>query len=211
MCVEDCYISNGDDLISLKSGWDEYGIAMGRPTANIIIRRIMGTTPFSGIAIGSEMSGGVNNVYVTDIHLFGTGTGIRFKTAPGRGGYIRNITISGMTMENVVKAIDITANAGEHPDTNFDPDVLPLVSGVVLENIVGHGVSLAGRLLGLQASPLLNICLSNIFLNVSQPCAWLCQYVEGVASSVYPLMCPKLNTSEDQLCGNFNSLLPSGI
>ncbi|MCO5601985.1 hypothetical protein L7F22_056112 [Adiantum nelumboides] len=113
VCVEDCYISNGDDLVALKSGWDEYGIAYGRPSAwHIVIRRVTGSTPFSGIAIGSEMSGGIRDVVIEDVHLFNMGTGIRIKTAPGRGGYVSNITITGVTMENVQKAIDVTANAG---------------------------------------------------------------------------------------------------
>lgn len=207
VCIEDCYISNGDDMIALKSGWDEYGIAFGRPTANIIIRRVIGTTPFSGMAIGSEMSGGIRDVYIEDVHVFNTGTGIRVKTAPGRGGYVTNVTISGMTMDTVQRAIDITANAGEHPDANFDPNAMPLVKGIVIDNIVGHQVSSAGRFVGLQESPLLNICLSNIFLNLSKPSSWSCMYVQGAATSVYPLACSDLLSPQDQLCSDTGMVL----
>lgn len=202
VCIEDCYINNGDDLIALKSGWDEYGIAYGRPSANIVVRRVTGSTPFSGIAIGSEMSGGVRDVLIEDVHIFNTGTGIRIKTAPGRGGYVTNITISGMTMETVQKAIDITTNAGEHPDANFDPSAIPPVKGIVIDNIVGRHVSSPGRFLGLQESPLLSICLSNISLNLSSLSTWSCTYVEGAASSVYPPMCSNLQSSQKQICGN---------
>eukprot|EP00250_Pteridium_aquilinum_P014547 c22054_g1_i1 orf=245-1591(+) len=209
VCIEDCYISNGDDLIALKSGWDEYGIAVGRPSANIIVRRITGSTPFSGIAIGSEMSGGIKDVHIEDIHLFNTGTGIRIKTAPGRGGYVTNITISGMTLETVQKAIDITANAGEHPDDSFDPAAMPSVKGIVIDNIVGRHVSSPGRFLGLEESPLLNICLSNIFLNLSSIGigTWSCTYVEGAASSVYPPMCSNLQSSQNELCSVIGQVL----
>ncbi|MCO5550304.1 hypothetical protein L7F22_003787 [Adiantum nelumboides] len=200
VCIEDCYISNGDDLVALKSGWDEYGIAYGRPSANIVIRRVTGSTPFSGIAIGSEMSGGIRDVFIEDVHLFNMGTGIRIKTAPGRGGYVSNITITGVTMENVQKAIDVTTNAGEHPDGNFNPTAFPQIKGVVIDNVVGHNVSFPGRFLGLQESPLLDICLSKILLNLSSLNTWSCTHVEGSACSVYPAICSELQSSQGQLC-----------
>ncbi|KAF9608347.1 hypothetical protein IFM89_009282, partial [Coptis chinensis] len=58
--IEDCYIVLGDDCISLKSGWDQYGIKVGIPTEHVIIRRLTCISPDSAlIALGSEMSGGV--------------------------------------------------------------------------------------------------------------------------------------------------------
>lgn len=41
MRIEDCYISVGDDAIAIKSGWDQYGIAYGRPSSNIVIRNLV--------------------------------------------------------------------------------------------------------------------------------------------------------------------------
>lgn len=40
MVIENCYICVGDDGIAIKSGWDQYGIAYGRPSANILIRNV---------------------------------------------------------------------------------------------------------------------------------------------------------------------------
>ncbi|RVW14394.1 putative polygalacturonase [Vitis vinifera] len=72
VCIEDCYIESGDDLVAVKSGWDQYGIAMARPSSNIIVRRLSGTTPTcSGVGIGSEMSGGISNVTMEDLHILG--------------------------------------------------------------------------------------------------------------------------------------------
>ncbi|RRT68576.1 hypothetical protein BHE74_00044433 [Ensete ventricosum] len=45
VCIEDCYISTGDDLVAVKSGWDEYGIAYARPSSGIIVRRLTGDHP----------------------------------------------------------------------------------------------------------------------------------------------------------------------
>eukprot|EP00249_Psilotum_nudum_P013877 c24562_g2_i1 orf=1022-2473(+) len=195
VCIEDCYISNGDDLIALKSGWDEYGIAFGHPTSNVIIRRISGTTPFAGIAIGSEMSGGVRNVFIKDINLFNTSVGIRLKTAPGRGGYISDIAISGITLDKVGTAIEFTGNNAQHPDANYNPNALPVVNDIVIKNMVGEQVSYAGRFTGLKAAPFRDICLSSITLDSPLDNTWKCSNVEGSSFSVSPLPCIELNSS----------------
>ncbi|XP_039685728.1 probable polygalacturonase isoform X2 [Medicago truncatula] len=97
VCIEDCYISTGDDLISIKSGWDEYGISFGRPSTNISIHRLTGRTTSAGIAIGSEMSGGVSEVYAEDIYIFDSKSAIRIKTSPGSLVYMESIQMTHMT------------------------------------------------------------------------------------------------------------------
>ncbi|KAE8710809.1 Regulatory components of ABA receptor 3 [Hibiscus syriacus] len=100
VCIEDSFISTGDDLVAVKSGWDEYGIAYAHPSSYITIRRVTGTTRFAGIAVGSETSGGVENVLAENIILYNTGVGVHIKTNIGRGGFIKNITVSEVFMEN---------------------------------------------------------------------------------------------------------------
>jgi polygalacturonase len=66
VCIEDCYISVGDDAIAIKSGWDEYGTSYGMPSKHIDVRRIIvHSTTSAGIAFGSEMSGGISDVKVS--------------------------------------------------------------------------------------------------------------------------------------------------
>ncbi|KAI4372104.1 hypothetical protein MLD38_010383 [Melastoma candidum] len=84
VCIEDSFISVGDDRVSVKSGWDEYGIAYGRRSSGITIRRIAGFSPFAAISVGSETSGGIENVLAENINLFNTGIGIHIKTYIGR-------------------------------------------------------------------------------------------------------------------------------
>ncbi len=70
VCIEDCSISTGGDALSIKSGWDEYGMAYKRPSSNIWIRRVVSSAPSgAGFAIGSEMSGGVSNIKVGIPHV----------------------------------------------------------------------------------------------------------------------------------------------
>ena len=64
VCIEDCYFQTGDDAISIKSGWDEYGISFGMPSKYIHIQRIVSFPHSAGISFGSEMSGGISDVQV---------------------------------------------------------------------------------------------------------------------------------------------------
>eukprot|EP00250_Pteridium_aquilinum_P013033 c21091_g1_i1 orf=822-2249(-) len=196
VCIEDCFISNGDDLISIKSGWDEYGIAYGRPSSNIVIRRITGNTRSSaGIALGSEMSGGISDVYVDDMVVTHASAGIRVKTARGRGGYVKDIYISNINISNAKLAIEFTSLYGEHPDSNYDPDALPDVERIMVENVVGWNVTRAGNFQGIEELPFREIFLTNISINVTASThIWNCSYVEGYSESVDPEPCTELQS-----------------
>lgn len=194
VCIEDCYISTGDDLIAIKSGWDEYGISYARPSRNITIRRLVGGTPSAGIAIGSEMSGGVSEVHVVNINLFNSSTGIRIKTSPGRGGYVRNIFVSNMSLAYVDVAVKFTSHYGEHPDEFYDPNALPLIQRITLKDVVGDNIKYAGLLEGLQGDNFVDICLSNITFNIinSAENPWNCSYIHGYSDLVSPQICEPL-------------------
>ncbi|XP_020599943.1 probable polygalacturonase, partial [Phalaenopsis equestris] len=87
MVIENSFICVGDDGIAIKSGWDQYGIAYGRPSTNILIRNVtLRSVVSAGLSIGSEMSGGVSNITMEDIHVWESRRGVRIKTAAGRGG-----------------------------------------------------------------------------------------------------------------------------
>lgn len=190
----------GDDAISIKSGWDEYGMAYGKPSANIVIRRVLAIAPSSaGIAIGSEMSGGVSNVTVEHMTILHSGTGFRLKTAVGRGGYVTNISVSNVLMQDVKTAIAFTGRYGEHPDEDFDPTAFPVVDQIVISNVHGKSITAAGTLFGLSESPFRNICLAEIALDVSGSVNWSCSDVEGFYKEVSPLPCSELLKDSGQM------------
>ncbi|CAL0311172.1 unnamed protein product [Lupinus luteus] len=193
VCIEDCYISTGDDLIAIKSGWDEYGIAFSRPSTNIIIHRLTGKTQTSaGIAIGSEMSGGISEVHAENIHFHDSYNAIRIKTSPGRGGYVRNIYVSNMSLVNVDIAIRFTGLYGDHPDEYYDPNALPIIEKITIEDVIGQNIKHGGIIEGIKGDNFINICLSNIILNVTSRYAWNCSYVEGYSDLVVPQACESL-------------------
>ncbi|GKU85367.1 hypothetical protein SLEP1_g45 [Rubroshorea leprosula] len=198
VCIEDCNISMGHDAIALKSGWDEYGIAYGRPTTNVNIRRVH-LQSFSGasIAFGSEMSGGISNIQVKQVHLYNSLSGIELRTTRGRGGYIKEIITSDVDLRNVNTAFGATGHCRSHPDDKFDPDALPIVDKITFQNIIGTNITVAGNFTGIEESPFTSICLSNISLSMNPASStyWECSYVSGFSESVFPEPCPCLENS----------------
>ena len=98
--VADCKVDVGDDGICLKAGGGAAGFKDG-PVARVLVR---GNTVFrahGGFVIGSEFSGGIQDVIVLDNVFSGTDTGLRFKSAPGRGGRTERILIDGTVMSDI--------------------------------------------------------------------------------------------------------------
>lgn len=191
-------MESGDDLVAIKSGWDQYGTKMGRPSSDIIIRRLSGTTPTcSGVGIGSEMSGGIHDVIVEDLHVWDSAAGIRVKTDRGRGGYIANITITHVVMERVKIPIRFSRGSDDHPDDNWDRKAVPVINVIVISNVVGVDIKRAPLLRGLQGTGIKGVRLTNIsFKGIAPQYAnWHCQYVAGCSRNVFPPPCLQLKNN----------------
>lgn len=157
--------------------------------------------------MGSETSGGVENVLAEHITLYNMGVGIHIKTNIGRGGTIRNITVSDVYMENVRKGIKIAGDVGDHPDEKFNPNALPVVKDIVIKNVWGQKVLQPGLVQGIKNSPFTGICLSNISLGgvpgpKSSP--WKCSDVSGGSVKVTPSPCSELTSiSQAGSCSSY--------
>ncbi|KAJ8766304.1 hypothetical protein K2173_022363 [Erythroxylum novogranatense] len=202
VCIEDSCIETGYDAISLKSGWDEYGIAYNRPTTDVQIRRVhLQSSSGSSIAFGSAMSGGISEVHVEHAHLYNSISGIEFRTTKGRGGYIKRIIISDVELENINIAFGAIGDCGTHPDDKFDRNALPVLDQIMLRNIVGTNITVAGNFTGIHESPFTSICLFNVTLHTyTSSSPWLCSNVIGFSTSVVPEPCPELESS----CSSFS-------
>ncbi|CAN6911549.1 unnamed protein product [Brassica oleracea var. botrytis] len=202
VCIQDSTINMGYDAISLKSGWDEYGISYARPTANVQIRGVhLRAASGSSISFGSEMSGGISDVVVLDAYMHNSLSGIAFRTTKGRGGYIKEIDVSNIHMVNVGTAFLANGSFGTHPDSGFDENAYPLVSHIRLHDIVGENISIAGDFFGTEESPFTSVVLSNISLSMTNSGSpdddsWRCLYVEGSSESVVPEPCYELMSFE---------------
>nr|AFK48190.1 unknown [Lotus japonicus] len=202
MLIEDCYISVGDDAIAIKSGWDQYGIAYGKPSKNIIIRNLVVRSNVSaGISIGSEMSGGVSNVTVENVLVWESRRAIRIKTAPGRGGYMRQITYRNLTFNNVRVGIVIKTNYNEHPDAGYDPLAFPVLSDISFINVRGQGVRVPVRIEGSKEISVRNVTFQdmNVGITYKKKHIFQCAFVEGrVIGTIFPAPCGNFDQYNEQ-------------
>ena len=101
--------SCNDDSICIKSGRDSDGLRVNRPSHHIYIESSKILKGF-GITIGSEVSGGIHDIYIKNILYMGTDCGFRIKSAIPRKGYIRNIYLNNLTMIDVKYLFHIYLN-----------------------------------------------------------------------------------------------------
>jgi polygalacturonase len=99
--IENSTFDVGDDALCMKSGRDAEGRKRGLPIENVIIRGCTVYSSHGGFVIGSEMSGGARNIYVSNCSFIGADIGLRFKTTRGRGGMVENIYIKDIYMKDI--------------------------------------------------------------------------------------------------------------
>lgn len=94
--IEDCDFDTADDNISIKAGRDQDGWG-GRPCENIVIRRCRGIrSDANAYTIGSEISGGVRNVYILDSSSGIAKSVLYVKSNSDRGGTVENLWVRGI-------------------------------------------------------------------------------------------------------------------
>ena len=157
MLIEDCVFDTGDDCVVLKSGYNEDGWRVGRPTENIIMRNCTSKRGHGGLVIGSEMSGGVRNVFLENCEFEGTDRAIRIKSRADRGGvveriYARNLKVKNMQREVAILNMDYGADRNQ--TINLKP---PVFRDMQFENITGDGAPMAILIQGMADSPIENI------------------------------------------------------
>jgi len=105
MLIENCTFRTGDDAIAIKSGRDADGRRVNRPSENIVIRNCKFYSRCNGLCIGSEMSGGVKNVYMKNIEIGDVKNALLFKSNLDRGGYIENVYIDSVSIKSAAGAV----------------------------------------------------------------------------------------------------------
>ena len=160
--VEHCLFDVGDDAVCLKSGLNEDGRRVGRPTENVVVRNVTVLSSHGGIVIGSEMSGGVRNVMACDCDYDGSDRGIRLKSNPARGGvveniYYRNITMHRIKAEAIVLESTYAAWGAAQNQMNY-----PLFRNINLADIVCDGTNIAVSVKGSSHKPVENLRLERV-------------------------------------------------
>jgi exo-poly-alpha-galacturonosidase len=151
-------IDVNDDCISIKSGRDEDGLRVNRPSEDIIIENSRFGYGHGGVAMGSETSGGIRNVEIRDCVAEGDNWApIRFKTQPSRGGTVEHIVFRNIQLRNVRRAFEMNMEWRSARGTLGPPaKSLPVFRHIQLINITGTARS-GGLIRGLKDSPISDI------------------------------------------------------
>ncbi len=165
MLIEDCDFETGDDCIAIKSGINEDGRRVNKPTENLLIRNCKAKEGHGGVVIGSEMSGGVKNVHVYDCVFNGGERGVRLKSMRGRGGCVENLLFEDIEINNL-RDQGIILNM-YYDATTVEPrsEMPPLFRNITVRNIKGENIAQPVVLRGLPEKKMKDITLENINLS----------------------------------------------
>ena len=181
--IENSTFDVGDDGICIKSGRDAAGRKRAMPTENVIIRNSTVYHAHGGFVIGSEMSGGAKNIFVSDCSFIGTDIGLRFKTTRGRGGVVENIHIKNINMMEIpgeailfdmyyaaVDPVPLTGEKREAPKVEILPvtEETPVFKDFYINNVVCDGAEKAVFVRGLPEMSIENINLENLTIKATK-------------------------------------------
>jgi unsaturated rhamnogalacturonyl hydrolase len=105
--IEDCSFDTGDDCIAIKSGRNNDGRRVNVPSENLVIRRCTMKDGHGGVVLGSEISGGVRNVFIEDCSMDSPNLdrALRFKSNAQRGGVLENVFMRNVRIGRVAEAV----------------------------------------------------------------------------------------------------------
>ena len=181
--VQNCDIDNNDDDICLKAGRDFDGLRVNRPTEYVFIRDNLIRRGEGIVSFGSETSGGIRHVVALNNRGIGTKEGIRFKSAKTRGGFVDDVLVRGLKMENVLLPFTFTLNWNPSYSYAMIPDgmknvpphwivmntpVLPIERGycqfrnIRIENVEVSGAKRIFTASGLPDKTIQSVTFSNV-------------------------------------------------
>jgi polygalacturonase len=171
--IEQCVFETGDDCIAIKSGRNRDGRRVATPCENVIVRDCTMKDGHGGVALGSEGSGSIRNVFIDQCRMDSPNLerALRLKTNTFRGGayenvYFTNCTV-GQVAENVVE-VDFFYPEGDNKEGRGG-DFRPEVRNVVVENVTSRSSKRAVYLRGYQNAPVSGVRLAHCtFDNVSE-------------------------------------------
>ena len=182
--ISRCSFDVGDDAICMKSGKDKPGRDRGIPTENVVVDDCVVYHGHGGFVCGSEMSGGIKNVEVSNNLYIGTDVGLRFKSTRGRGGVVENIFVHDVNMVNIPNEgllFDLFyggKGAGEETEEelaarmNADAPAVseetPAFRNIVIERVKGNNIKRAIYFNGLPEMKIQNVTLRDIDMQATE-------------------------------------------
>jgi polygalacturonase len=167
--IKDCYFDTGDDCIAIKSGRNADGRRLNIPSENIIVQGCRMKDGHGGITVGSEISGGVRNLFAENCRLDSKNLdhALRVKNNAMRGGLLENFYFRNIEIGEVAHAaITIDFNYEEGPKGRFTP----VVRNFVVRNLKSGKSKYALDVQGFKDAPIYNLSLEDCsFSNVAEP------------------------------------------
>jgi polygalacturonase len=176
--IEHCFFDTGDDCVVLKSGYNEDGWRVGKPTENVVMRHCKGKKGHGGFVIGSEMSGDVRNVYMHDCQFEGTDRAIRIKSKRGRGGIVENIWVRDVEAKDLRREVIILNMVYGSDTRKAANEKAPVFRNIFIRDITAKGVPTAVLIRALGDSMVENIRLNNI--NIKSEKGVICSNIKNV-------------------------------
>lgn len=186
MLIENSIFDQGDDAIAIKSGRNHDGWRLSTPSKNIVIRNCTIINGHQMLALGSELSGGIENVLMENCHVV-DGAKLNhllfIKTNERRGGYVHNIHFRNNTSGRIELGI-----LGIETDVLYqwrtlvrtiDRRLTP-IGGIYLDNIHATNVRFLSRIQGNEELPVENVQLRNVRADVVREQEHIHSHVKGV-------------------------------
>lgn len=162
--IQNCFFNTGDDCIAIKSGRNADGRRLHTPSQNIVIQDCHMKNGHGGVTIGSEISGGVRNVFAQNCQMDSPrlDSALRVKNNAARGGLLENIHARNITIGQVKHAaITIDFNYEEGGLGKFKP----VCRNVTVTNVKSEKSKYAVDLQGLPNAPVENVTLTDCQFN----------------------------------------------
>ena len=213
--IEGCYIRTGDDAIAIKAGEDEYGYGYGVGSHNITVRDCVLSSPCAAFAIGSEMSGGVSHVRVSNCRMWDSTAAVHIKSGPGRGGFVRDVVLEQLQFDGASEGFmidlvsthtsglsrsvtalpsdadrccqqDTNSHVPDDPTHHLNLSAMPQLRDIAARHVTGTGSRLVANMHGLPACEVLNVTFDAIHFDSGN---WSCSAVRGTFHDTVPTPC----------------------
>lgn len=162
--IEESIFNNGDDCIALKSGRNRQGYELGIPTENVVIRNCTMMDGHGGITIGSELSGGIRNIFAYNCDMSSPNLvrAIRLKSNKFRGGIIENIYFKNIRVGEVGgSTIQINQNYQEKSDVIYGPEKPTIFRDIKIDGLICGKSEYPFQIIGMDDQPVKNIEIIN--------------------------------------------------
>jgi len=166
--IEGCYFETGDDCVVIKSGLNEEGWRVNKPCENVVVRNCEVAKGYGGFTIGSEMSGGVNNIIFKNCHIKGARYGLRIKSMRGRGGYVKNVWYENISMDSITRQAILVNMFYPYSTIKPKTDSAGVFDDIYMNNISVDKAGKAVHLIGLPESNIRHISLKDIEINAQK-------------------------------------------